>query len=210
MIHLQRFCSFCTLGFIFNPISLCLGGLRFGRSFNYTRNCKFSFVSIFLHRSVSLLNNFTQNWVPPTNFLVQYLNRQTTNGNLQPFVIFSSACSHAHSLTQLHTCSQSQSHSPIHTCTQTHTSHTCSHTHTNAQNTAFSRFSKLQIFFVLSTEHVSQESLIAVIVGCVLTVLLLILIIIYAVKAGKCCCCNGSGSNPHPSKKDFKNTDIER
>ena len=90
----------------------------------------------FLHRSVSLLNNFTQNWVPPTNFLVQYLNRQTTNGNLQPFVIFSSACSHAHSLTQLHTCSHSQSHSPIHTCTRTHTSHLLPlthHTHILAQ-----------------------------------------------------------------------------
>ena len=153
MIHLQRFCSFCTLGLIFNPISLCLGGLRFGRSFNYARNCKFSFVSIFLHRSVSLLNNFTQNWVPPTNFLVQYLNRQTTNGNLQPFVIFSSACSHAHSLTQLHTCSHSQSHSPIHTCTQTHTSHTCSHTRTNAQNTVFpdSQNCKFSLFFQQST-----------------------------------------------------------
>jgi hypothetical protein len=62
----------------------------------------------------------------------------------------------------------------------------------------------------LFTEHVSQESLIAVIVGCVLTVLLLTLIIIYAVKAGKCCCCSSSGSHPHPNKKDFKNTDLER
>jgi uncharacterized oligopeptide transporter (OPT) family protein len=62
----------------------------------------------------------------------------------------------------------------------------------------------------LSSEHVSQESLIAVIVGCVLTVLLLILIIIYAVKAGKCCCCNSANSHSHPNKKDFKNTDLER
>jgi hypothetical protein len=51
--------------------------------------------------------------------------------------------------------------------------------------------------------------LIAVIVGCVLTVLLLILIIIYAVKAGKCCCCK-SGNGQHPNKKDLKNTDLER
>ena len=157
MILLQRFCSFCTLGLILNPISLCLGGLRFGRSFNYTRNCKFSFVSIFLHRSVSLLNNFTQNWVPPTNVLVQYLNRQTTNGNLQPFVIFSSACSLAHSLTQVHTCSHSQSqshsHSPIHTCTRTHTSHI---THTLAQMLKTQLFPdsqncKFSLFFQQST-----------------------------------------------------------
>lgn len=52
--------------------------------------------------------------------------------------------------------------------------------------------------------------MIAVIVGCVLTVLLLILIIIYAVKAGKCCCCKASNAHSHPNKKDFKTADIER
>eukprot|EP00096_Caligus_rogercresseyi_P016613 TRINITY_DN934_c0_g1_i3.p1 TRINITY_DN934_c0_g1~~TRINITY_DN934_c0_g1_i3.p1 ORF type:complete len:638 (+),score=151.88 TRINITY_DN934_c0_g1_i3:127-2040(+) len=53
-------------------------------------------------------------------------------------------------------------------------------------------------------DHVSQESLIAVVVGCILTLLLLILIIIYAVKADKCCC--GAGKD----KKNFKQqSDLE-
>eukprot|EP00095_Tigriopus_kingsejongensis_P003892 maker-scaffold597_size128559-snap-gene-0.8 protein:Tk03892 transcript:maker-scaffold597_size128559-snap-gene-0.8-mRNA-1 annotation:"hypothetical protein DAPPUDRAFT_54063" len=55
-------------------------------------------------------------------------------------------------------------------------------------------------------DHVSQESLIAVIVGAVLTVLLLLLICIYCCKSEKTCCGSSSGNS---SKKDFKPTDIE-
>merc|ERR1711994_413827 len=54
---------------------------------------------------------------------------------------------------------------------------------------------------------VSQESLIAVVVGCILTALVLILIIIYLVKADKCCCSSKSAS--HGTKKDCKSNDLE-
>lgn len=56
------------------------------------------------------------------------------------------------------------------------------------------------------SDHVSQESLIAVVVGAVLTLLLLILIVIYCCKSEKCCrCCR-----TEQPKKDFKPTDLER
>ena len=62
--------------------------------------------------------------------------------------------------------------------------------------------------FLFTTEHVSQESLIAVVVGAILTALVLILIVIYLVKADKCCC--SSKSTSHGSKKDCKTNDLER
>lgn len=62
--------------------------------------------------------------------------------------------------------------------------------------------------FLFTTEHVSQESLIAVVVGCVLTALVLLLIVIYMVKADKCCC--SSKSTSHGTKKDCKSNDLER
>ena len=52
----------------------------------------------------------------------------------------------------------------------------------------------------------SQESLIAVIVGSTLTLLLLILICIYCCKSGHGCC----RSNSPPNRKDFKPADLER
>ncbi len=55
-------------------------------------------------------------------------------------------------------------------------------------------------------DRVSQESLIAVIVGAILTVLLLILICIYCCKAEKGCC----GAGAATAKKEFKPTDLER
>ena len=77
---------------------------------------------------------------------------------------------------------------------------------------------KYVFFFLPNLEHVSQESLIAVAVGCVLTILLLILIIIYVVKANKCCggccsCCTDSEGykdrNIH-QKELFKPSDHDR
>ena len=63
--------------------------------------------------------------------------------------------------------------------------------------------------FLFTTDFtVSQESLIAVVVGCILTALVLILIIIYLVKADKCCCSSKSAS--HGTKKDCKSNDLER
>jgi len=56
-------------------------------------------------------------------------------------------------------------------------------------------------------EHVGQEFLIAVVIGCVISGLVLILVTIYMVKAGKCCCCSKSSS--HGSKKDCKPNDLE-
>ena len=56
-------------------------------------------------------------------------------------------------------------------------------------------------------EHVAQEYLIAVVIGCVISLLLLILVTIYMVKAGKCCC---SASTSHGTKKDCKPNDLER
>ena len=46
------------------------------------------------------------------------------------------------------------------------------------------------LFFSLFTENLSPELLvaIAVVVGCVVTILLLTLFILYAVRAEKCCC----------------------
>uniref|UniRef100_A0A0K2V225 Ig-like domain-containing protein n=2 Tax=Lepeophtheirus salmonis TaxID=72036 RepID=A0A0K2V225_LEPSM len=60
-------------------------------------------------------------------------------------------------------------------------------------------------------DHVSQESLIAVIVGCILTLLLLILIIIYAVKADKCCCGRGKDKKNFKQQSDLESekTDVE-
>lgn len=55
-------------------------------------------------------------------------------------------------------------------------------------------------------QHVAQEYLIAVVIGCVISGLLLILVTIYMVKAGKCCC---SKSSSHGSKKDCKPNDLE-
>ena len=61
--------------------------------------------------------------------------------------------------------------------------------------------------YLLFLEHVAQEYLIAVVIGCVISGLLLILVTIYMVKAGKCCC---SKSSSHGSKKDCKPNDLER
>ena len=76
--------------------------------------------------------------------------------------------------------------------------------------------SKINLKNMFFSEHVSQESLIAVAVGCVLTILLLILIIIYVVKANKCCggcCCSDSEGykdrNIH-QKELFKPSDHDR
>jgi len=55
-------------------------------------------------------------------------------------------------------------------------------------------------------EHVAQEYLIAVVIGCIITGLLLILLTIYLVKADKCCC---SKSTSHGNKKDCKPNDLE-
>ena len=68
------------------------------------------------------------------------------------------------------------------------------------------RASNINIHF-LFLEHVAQEYLIAVVIGCVISGLLLILVTIYMVKAGKCCC---SKSSSHGSKKDCKPNDLER
>ena len=59
-------------------------------------------------------------------------------------------------------------------------------------------------------DKISQESLIAVVVGTVATIalLMLILVIIYMCKADKCCCKPTSNHGHH--KKDCKNADIER
>ena len=59
-------------------------------------------------------------------------------------------------------------------------------------------------------DKISQESLIAVVVGTVATiaVLMLILVIIYMCKADKCCCTSTSNHGHH--KKDCKNADLER
>ena len=55
------------------------------------------------------------------------------------------------------------------------------------------------------SEHLSPELLvaIAVVVGCILTILILTLIILYAVRAEKCCC-----GNVDNNKK--RHLDIER
>ena len=67
------------------------------------------------------------------------------------------------------------------------------------------------------SDHVSQESMIAVAVGAILTLLLLILICIYCCKADRAsCCCGGVGGGcgesaaPKSTKKEFKPTDLER
>eukprot|EP00095_Tigriopus_kingsejongensis_P003091 maker-scaffold1368_size45390-snap-gene-0.5 protein:Tk03091 transcript:maker-scaffold1368_size45390-snap-gene-0.5-mRNA-1 annotation:"kin of irre-like protein 2" len=64
--------------------------------------------------------------------------------------------------------------------------------------------SDLHTIHLVVRDHVSQESLIAVIVGAILTLLLLILICIYCCKSGRGCCGGSSGA-----KKDFKPTDLE-
>jgi len=60
-------------------------------------------------------------------------------------------------------------------------------------------------------EHVSRESLIAVGVGAILTMLLLVLVCVYCCRAEGCClsrCC--SKREPSGGKKDFKPSDLER
>ena len=62
------------------------------------------------------------------------------------------------------------------------------------------------------SDHVSQESLIAVIlVAAILTLLVLVLVCIYCCKSerGSGGCCGRSG-NGKPSAKDFKPADLER
>ncbi|TRY72566.1 hypothetical protein TCAL_06514 [Tigriopus californicus] len=63
------------------------------------------------------------------------------------------------------------------------------------------------IIHLIVRDHVSQESLIAVIVGATLTILLFLLICIYCCKSGKNACCRSSDNST--TKKDFKPTDIE-
>ena len=66
------------------------------------------------------------------------------------------------------------------------------------------------------SDHVSQESMIAVAVGAILTLLLLILICIYCCKAdSRAKCCGGGGADKGTApksacKKEFKPTDLER
>ena len=65
------------------------------------------------------------------------------------------------------------------------------------------------------SDHVSQESLIAVIlVAAILTLLVLVLVCIYCCKSGGCsgggCCSRSGGGGGKPSAKDFKPADLER
>ena len=72
-------------------------------------------------------------------------------------------------------------------------------------------------FFKKKSDHVAPESLIAVAVGAVLTVLLLVIILVYCCNHRQWCCCGGGGGDPEESrrggvdaKKGFKQADIER
>ncbi|TRY72567.1 hypothetical protein TCAL_06515 [Tigriopus californicus] len=77
--------------------------------------------------------------------------------------------------------------------------------HTYQLKLSNSHGSDVHTIHLVVRDHVSQESLIAVIVGAILTFLLLILICIYCCKSSR----RGCGGTSNDNKKNFKASDLE-